>query len=98
MFIDEIHTPDSSRFWYADDYDARLAAGEEPRGLDKEYVRRHYVSIGYKGDGPPPPMPDDVRVEAARRYIAAYELVSGRAFQPDTEPPLARMKRNLELK
>jgi phosphoribosylaminoimidazole-succinocarboxamide synthase len=98
VFIDEIHTPDSSRFWYADDYDARLAAGEEPRGLDKEYVRRHYVSIGYKGDGPPPPMPDDVRVEAARRYIAAYELVSGRAFQPDTEPPLARMKRNLELK
>jgi len=40
VVIDEIHTPDSSRYWYADDYEARLAAGEEPRSLDKEYVRR----------------------------------------------------------
>jgi len=98
VFIDEIHTPDSSRYWYADDYEARLAAGEEPRGLDKEYVRRYYVGLGYKGDGPPPPMPDDVRVEAARRYIEAYELVTGRTFAPNTEPPLERIKRNLEIK
>jgi phosphoribosylaminoimidazole-succinocarboxamide synthase len=97
VFIDEIHTPDSSRYWHADDYEARLAAGEEPRGLDKEYVRRHYVAIGYKGDGPAPPIPDDVRVEAARRYIAAYELVTGRDFQFNTEPPIERIKRNLEI-
>ena len=53
-FIDEIHTPDSSRYWYADDYEARFAKGEEPRGLDKEYVRRTLADQGYTGDGPPP--------------------------------------------
>jgi phosphoribosylaminoimidazole-succinocarboxamide synthase len=98
VFIDEIHTPDSSRYWYADDYEARLAKGEEPRGLDKEYVRRWYVDNGYKGEGTPPPIPDDVRIEAAKRYIAAYEQVTGRPFQPDTEDPLPRIRKNLGLK
>jgi phosphoribosylaminoimidazole-succinocarboxamide synthase len=95
VVIDEIHTPDSSRYWYADDYDARLARGEEPRGLDKEYVRRWLTDNGYKGDGPPPSLPDDVRVEAARRYIAIYELLTGRSFEPATEDPIARIARNL---
>jgi phosphoribosylaminoimidazole-succinocarboxamide synthase len=97
LFIDEIHTPDSSRYWYADDYERRLARGEEPRSLDKEYVRRHFASIGYTGEGTPPPIPDDVRVEAAHRYIVAYELVTGCAFAPDTEDPLPRIRRNLGL-
>ena len=83
IVIDEIHTPDSSRYWYADDYEARLAAGQEPRSLDKEYVRRYLAEeAGYKGDGPPPPLPDHVRVEAAKRYIASYEQVTGEAFVP----------------
>src|SRR5499427_2249185 len=87
-FIDEIHTPDSSRYWYAGDYEARLARGEEPRGLDKEYVRRWLAGEArWSGDGPPPVMPDDVRVEAARRYIAAYELVTGETFVPDPRDP-----------
>jgi phosphoribosylaminoimidazole-succinocarboxamide synthase len=96
-FIDEIHTPDSSRYWYADDYEARFDRGEEPRGLDKEYVRRTLVEQGYKGDGPPPKLTDDVRVEAARRYIQVCELVTGRPFVPDALEPLARIKRNLGL-
>jgi phosphoribosylaminoimidazole-succinocarboxamide synthase len=97
-FIDEIHTPDSSRYWYADDYEARLVRGEEPRALDKEYVRRWLVDAhGYRGEGAPPPLPDDVRVEAARRYIAAFELVTGSRFEPDTEEPMARIRRNLGL-
>ncbi len=98
VVIDEIHTPDSSRYWYADDYEARLSRGEEPRGLDKEYVRRWLVNErGYRGEGPPPPLTDDVRVEAARRYIATYELIAGREFVPDTEDPLPRIRRNLGL-
>ena len=97
LFIDEIHTPDSSRYWYAEDYEARVQRGEEPRSLDKEYVRRHYAAIGYTGQGTPPPIPDDVRVEAARRYIEAYETVTGRPFVPDTEDPLPRIRRNLGL-
>jgi phosphoribosylaminoimidazole-succinocarboxamide synthase len=96
VVIDEIHTPDSSRYWYADDYESRLAAGQEPRGLDKEYVRRWLANEkGYKGDGPPPPLPDEVRIEAARRYIANFELVTGRPFVPDTAEPTARIRRNV---
>jgi phosphoribosylaminoimidazole-succinocarboxamide synthase len=94
-FIDEIHTPDSSRYWYADDYEARFARGEEPRGLDKEYVRRTLADRGYKGDGPPPKLEDEVRVEAARRYMALAELITGKPFVPDTEDPETRIKRNL---
>jgi phosphoribosylaminoimidazole-succinocarboxamide synthase len=96
-FIDEIHTPDSSRYWYADDYQSRFEQGVEPRGLDKEYVRRTLVEQGYKGDGPAPALADAVRVEAARRYIQVCELVTGRAFVPDTEEPSARIRRNLGL-
>jgi len=98
IVIDEIHTPDSSRYWYADDFEARVARGEEPRGLDKEYVRRWYVNDkGYRGDGPPPAMTDEVRVEAARRYIAIYELVTGKTFVPDTDEPIGRIKRALGI-
>jgi phosphoribosylaminoimidazole-succinocarboxamide synthase len=91
-FIDEVHTPDSSRYWYADDYQRRFAAGEDPRALDKEYVRRYLAERGYRGEGAPPPLPDEVRIEAARRYIEAYERLTGRSFEPDTRPPLARIR------
>jgi phosphoribosylaminoimidazole-succinocarboxamide synthase len=97
VLIDEIHTPDSSRYWYADDYEARLARGEEPRSLDKEYVRRWLANDAkWTGDGPPPEMPADVRMEAARRYIASFELVTGRAFVADTRDPVERIARTLE--
>jgi phosphoribosylaminoimidazole-succinocarboxamide synthase len=92
VLIDEIHTPDSSRYWYADDYEARLARGEEPRSLDKEYVRRWLAGDAHwSGDGPPPVMPDEIRVEAARRYIASYEIVTGRSFVPDARDPVPRI-------
>ena len=92
VLIDEIHTPDSSRYWHADDYEARRARGEEPRSLDKEFVRRWLADTAkWTGDGPPPVMPDDIRLEAAKRYIASYELVTGRAFVPDTREPIARI-------
>jgi phosphoribosylaminoimidazole-succinocarboxamide synthase len=90
--IDEIHTPDSSRYWYAEDYEERLARGEEPRSLDKEYVRRWLANEAkWNGDGPPPVMPDDIKIEAARRYIASYEQVTGTTFVPDTREPVARI-------
>ncbi len=96
-FIDEIHTPDSSRYWYADDYQARFDRGEEPRGLDKEYVRRALSEKGYRGEGPPPPLSDEIRTEAARRYIALFELLTGKPFVPDTAEPIARIRKNLGL-
>src|SRR5690606_9948684 len=99
VVIDEIHTPDSSRYWYADDYEARLARGEEPRSLDKEYVRRWLANEAkWTGDGPPPEMPGEVRVEAARRYIASYEIVTGKSFVPDTREPVARIAAALGAK
>ncbi len=97
VLIDEIHTPDSSRYWYAADFEERLARGDEPRSLDKEYLRRWMAEThDYRGDGPPPAMPDEVRVEAAKRYIEIYELITGKTFEPDqSSDPIARIAENL---
>jgi phosphoribosylaminoimidazole-succinocarboxamide synthase len=97
VVIDEVHTPDSSRFWFSRSYEERFAKGEEPESFDKEYVRRYLAKLGFKGDGPIPPIPDEVRVEATRRYIEAYETITGEAFTPDLEDPGSRLKRNLGL-
>ena len=95
--IDEIHTPDSSRYWYKDAYQRAMSEGRDPEALDKEYVRRWLQEQGYRGEGPIPEIPVDVRCEAARRYIEAYEQISARDFVPDTEEPLARIRRNLGI-
>ena len=79
---DEIHTPDSSRYWYADTYEELFANGEPQRKLDKEYVREWLAARGFRGEGEPPALTDDVRIEAARRYITAYELITGKDFEP----------------
>jgi phosphoribosylaminoimidazole-succinocarboxamide synthase len=97
VVIDEIHTPDSSRFWMQNTYESRLAAGQDPEPLDKDFVRRYYTALDYRGDGEPPPLPNDVRVGAAKRYIEAYERITGQEYVPNTEPPLARIKANLGL-
>ncbi len=97
VVIDEIHTPDSSRYWYRDTYEQAMSQGRDPQALDKEYVRRWLVERGYRGEGAPPDLPDDVRCEAARRYIEAYERITGASFLPDVEPPGRRIRRNLGL-
>ncbi|MBN2530820.1 MAG: phosphoribosylaminoimidazolesuccinocarboxamide synthase [Deltaproteobacteria bacterium] len=98
VVIDEVHTPDSSRFWQADTYQAHFEAGQNPQGLDKEYVRVWLkTEKNFMGDGPLPHIPDDVKVEAARRYIAACEQITGEAFVPNTEEPNARLARNMAL-
>jgi phosphoribosylaminoimidazole-succinocarboxamide synthase len=96
MLIDEIHTPDSSRFWKADSYAARFAAGEEPENFDKEIVRLAYAEKGYRGDGEPPAVPDDLWVAAANRYISIYEMLTGRAFEPAPYPAEPRILENLK--
>jgi phosphoribosylaminoimidazole-succinocarboxamide synthase len=97
VVIDEIHTPDSSRYWYRDSYESALSKARDPQALDKEYVRRWLVEQGFRGEGAPPPLPDDVRCEAARRYIEAFERLTGSAFVPDLEPPVERIRANLGL-
>jgi phosphoribosylaminoimidazole-succinocarboxamide synthase len=97
VVIDEIHTPDSSRFWYAESYIERFARGEDPESFDKEYVRRFLAAQGFTGDGPIPPIPDDIRMEASRRYIEACDQIRGEPFVPDLEDPLPRIRRRLGL-
>ena len=97
VVIDEIHTPDSSRYWFEESYAARFAAGEEPESFDKEHVRKWLAAEGFSGDGPIPVIPDDVKVEASRRYAEAYRAITGREFVAETSEPIARIKRNLGL-
>jgi phosphoribosylaminoimidazole-succinocarboxamide synthase len=79
---DEVHTPDSSRFWYADTWEQLFAQGAGQRELDKEYLRQWLLARGWKGDGAPPRIPDEVRVQVARKYIEAWETITGRGFSP----------------
>ncbi len=94
--VDEIHTSDSSRYWRVAGYEQSLEAATDPKALDKEYVRSWLVDRGYRGDGEPPELPEEVRCEAARRYIEAYEWITGGPFEPSLEEPESRIRKNLK--
>ncbi len=96
MLIDEVHTPDSSRFWKADTYSDRFAAGEEPENFDKEFIRRHYAALGYRGEGEPPSVDANLWVQASQRYIQIYELLTGLTFKPAEYPVNPRLINNLK--
>lgn len=83
--IDELHTPDSSRYWLAEDYATARAEGRAPRGLDKEYLRRWLKAEGFSGEGPVPPFAPAIRQEATARYIEAFTRLTGEAFVPSGE-------------
>lgn len=97
MLIDEIHTPDSSRFWRLGSYAERFAEGREPELFDKEFVRMRYADLGYRGDGEIPALPDSVWADAGILYQTAYELLAGRSFIPGTYPVEPRIRKNLEI-
>jgi len=88
---DEINTPDSSRYWYADTYEELFEAGKEQRKLDKEYVRTWLAAQGFLGDGEPPELTDELRIEASKRYIQAYEQITGREFIVSDQPVKERV-------
>lgn len=98
--MDEIHTPDSSRFWYQDTYNELFEKGEEQKKIDKEYVREWLADKGFLGEGEIPEIPDDVKVEAAKRYITAFELITGQEFKlEDPEMDInKRIENNLREK
>ena len=95
--IDEVHTPDSSRFWKADTYNARFSVGDDPDNFDKEFVRIAYAKKGYRGDGDIPFMPDELWVSASERYIQIYEMLTGRSFEPGSYPIEPRLLANLKI-
>ncbi len=92
LVIDEIHTPDSSRFWAVDTLEDRLAAGDTPESFDKEPVRLALAAAGYRGDGEPPALPDDVLGDTSARYVAFYERLTGAAFEAGPPPIDGRLR------
>jgi phosphoribosylaminoimidazole-succinocarboxamide synthase len=97
VVIDEIHTPDSSRFWFENTYEERFEAGKNPDSFDKDYLRRWLSEHGFSGDGAVPEVPEAVRIEAAQRYLGAIETLTGQRFEPNLEEPLPRLRKNLGI-
>jgi phosphoribosylaminoimidazole-succinocarboxamide synthase len=81
VLMDEVHTPDSSRYWYADTYDELFRKNKDQRALDKEPLREWMVERGFRGDGEAPVMTDEVRIATATRYILLAEELTQRPFE-----------------
>lgn len=96
MLIDELHTPDGSRFWIKKTYKKRFSFGEEPENFDKEFLRLWYAKKGYTGDGQPPKMSKQLIVDLSRRYITIYEKLTNKKFPVFKYPIEERIKENLK--
>jgi len=97
VLIDEIHTPDSSRFWIKNTYQSRFRKGLEPENFDKEFLRIWFKKKGYEGDGKIPKMPDDFIAQVSKRYQAIYEKITGQKFKVSNSTSVKnRIKNNLK--
>lgn len=92
VIIDEVHTPDSSRYWRTETLESRLAAGQEPDNLDKEVIRLEYAARGYRGDGDPPPLDRDLALRAANVYSEAFRRLTGEELVPGDYPAGPRIE------
>jgi len=97
VLADEIHTPDSSRYWRADSYEARFAAGERPESFDKDFVRNWVAARCDPYRDAIPAIPEDLVLATAAVYIQAFETITGQTFHlpDDTGPVLDRVRANL---
>jgi len=88
VLIDEVHTPDSSRYYYSDGYEERLEQGKPQQQLSKEFVREWLMDHDFQGqEGEEmPDLPDDFRATVTERYVELYERVTGLEFEPDQHP------------
>ena len=82
IVIDEIHTPDSSRFWLAENYEELYQTGEKQIMLDKENIRQWLIGKGFSGEGTPPELEDDIRILLSEKYMELYERLIGKKFEP----------------
>ena len=96
IVIDEIHTPDSSRYWIASEYEERFNAGENQKMLDKENIRQWLIERGFSGEGTPPALTDEIRVTLAERYIELFNQLTGKKFIPSAGDVKSRIESNLE--
>ena len=90
LLIDEIHTPDSSRYWLTESYEVRIAAGAEPENIDKEFLRLWFVdNCDPYNDEVLPDAPEELVIELSKRYIQLYEMITGKTFSfPDKRKPV----------
>jgi phosphoribosylaminoimidazole-succinocarboxamide synthase len=99
LLIDEIHTPDSSRYWIAEGSEQRFARGEDQKMLDKEFFRQWLIrERGYQGDGPLPEIPDAVRAELAGKYVELAEKLTGEEPRLEVGDTRARIERALRAR
>lgn len=96
VLIDEVHTPDSSRYWDAATFVDRYMAGIEPVSMDKEIIRRALADTGFTGTGDIPPLPDDVWSATSRGYIDVYERLTGSRFVAGESPVTERLRQNID--
>ena len=96
ILIDEIHTPDSSRYWLADEYESRYDAGEKQNMLDKENIRQWLIEKGFSGEGTPPELTEEIRIFLAEQYVELFEILTGKSFEPMVGDVQERILKNLE--
>ena len=98
VLADEIHTPDSSRYWLAETYHDRFERGERPESFDKDFVRSWVAARCDPYKDPIPPIPDELVLQTAQVYLRAFETITGESFVPPPpgEPVLQRIRRNLQ--
>jgi phosphoribosylaminoimidazole-succinocarboxamide synthase len=97
VLADEIHTPDSSRYWFAESYPERFARGARPESFDKDFVRNWVAERCDPYREPIPDIPAELISRTSQVYVQAFETVTGQAFEPPAadEPPLERIRKNL---
>lgn len=97
VLADEIHTPDSSRYWFAESYPAKFEAGERPESFDKDFVRSWVAARCDPYKDEIPQIPTDLVLDTAEVYVRAFETITGLTFEPPSpdEPILERIRRNL---
>ena len=97
IVIDEIHTPDSSRYWIKEEYSDRYNMGQDQKMLDKENIRQWLIERGFSGEGTPPELSDEIRIYLAEQYMILYEKLTGGKFEPVVGDVKSRILRNLQL-
>jgi phosphoribosylaminoimidazole-succinocarboxamide synthase len=96
IVIDEIHTPDSSRYWVKDEYEERFNKEENQLMLDKENIRQWLINKGFSGEGPPPELDNEIRILLSEKYIELYKILTNNEFQPSVGDVSDRIAKNLE--
>ena len=98
IVIDEIHTPDSSRYWVKDRYEELFQKGDSQKMLDKENIRQWLIEHNFSGEGTPPELSDEIRIKLSEQYMILYKKLTGQEFKESMGDVRARILNNLNVK